>query len=136
MRALDVARTIAPDELSERAANGTLTDLEGRAPVLLAGAGGSQVNPVDVSRGLREFPLVAHRLTQRPLPDGSVTLQLKPVPERPLDLQALQGAVSALFGGLRIDVVLDDALGEGTTKVMPYRVETEVEAGPTQSDSR
>jgi putative hydrolase len=29
VRALDVARTIAPDDLAERAANGTLTDLEG-----------------------------------------------------------------------------------------------------------
>ena len=95
-----------------------LLDLEGREPVQLEDARGQPVNPVDVARLLREFPVMQHQLEQRG--DCSVSLVLRPVPERGLDLASLRDQLARLFGGVSVTIRDDPALGE-TAKVIPYR---------------
>lgn len=100
-----------------------LMELEGRAPVVLKADSGELVNPVDISRVLRQFPLVQHELVQEA--NRQVRLTVRPVeagpPPTPDELiHALQG----LFGhNTPIQVVVDAALGDRTPsgKVRPYR---------------
>jgi phenylacetate-CoA ligase len=96
-----------------------LLELEGRAPVLLRAADGGPVNTVDVSRLLRELPLVQHELVQRK--DLSLTLTVRAVPGASQDLRPLERLLRGLFGDVPVAIRWDDGLGE--RKVVPYRSE-------------
>lgn len=106
-----------------------LLDLEGRAPVLFRRADGGVLNPVDVSRVLREFPLVQHELTQRA--DRSLDLAVRPVdPALGFPTSRAREALERLFGdGVRVEVRLDPALGQRTEggKAVPFRSELGLE---------
>lgn len=99
-----------------------LLDLEGRAPVVFRRADGSPVNPVDVSRVLREFPLVQHELVQRR--GGAVELTVRPLGAA-APLKALRRALEELFGpGVALRVRASKTLGlRDGGKVLPYRSE-------------
>ena len=99
-----------------------LLDLEGRAPVLFRAADGSVVNPVDLSRILREFPLVQHEMTQRA--DRSCELVVRPLGAPRLDGEALVLALRAALGDVPISLRVDPTLGDRAEgKVLPYRSE-------------
>lgn len=97
-----------------------LVGFAGRPPVVLRGARGGVVNPVDVSRVLHPFPIVQHQLVQRA--DASVELALRAVP---FDTAALRRSLDALFGGVEVSIRFVDAI-EGTGpggKGMPFVTE-------------
>jgi phenylacetate-CoA ligase len=106
-----------------------LLDLEGRKPVVFRAADGSAVNPVDVSRVLRELPLVQHEFVQRA--DFSCELTARPIGGvHALDAATLEAALRPLFGaGARIEVRLDAALGDRAEggKTSAYRSELPLE---------
>jgi phenylacetate-CoA ligase len=106
-----------------------LLDLEGRAPVLFRAEDGSAVNPVDVSRVLRELPLVQHEFVQRR--DGSFELAARPLGgARALDTAALEAALRPLLGaGAKLSVRFDPALGDRADggKTPAYRSELPLE---------
>ncbi|MEK7467957.1 MAG: AMP-binding protein [Planctomycetota bacterium] len=83
-----------------------LLGLEGRAPVLLRAADGSPVASVDVSRALRDFSIAQHALVQRA--GGAVELDVRPLPDWPLDAARIEKALRGVFGAktkLRVRVV-------------------------------
>ena len=94
-----------------------LVGLEGRAPVHFEAADGTPVNPVDVSRVLRPFPLVRHRLVQHA--DRTCTLTLQGLGAGPSPV-AVEAALRGLFGevGLRIEGAPGGWAEEG--KGVPY----------------
>lgn len=98
-----------------------LLDLEGRTPVVFRARDGTPVGPVDVSRRLRELPLLLHRLRQRP--NGALTLCARALPDRAVDPAALVNALGELFGDLPIEVTLDGTLGDDGIKVVPYALD-------------
>lgn len=106
-----------------------LLDLEGRAPVLFRRADGGALNPVDVSRVLREFPLVQHELTQRA--DLSLDLAVRPVDAAlGFPVSRTREALERLFGpGVRVEVRLDERLGQRSEggKTVPFRSELRLE---------
>lgn len=99
-----------------------LVDLEGREPVLLRSCSGGVINPIDISRRLREFAIVQHQLTQHR--DASVELILRPVASG-LDHAAIRAVLAELFGSATsITIREDPELGDrGSGKVLPYRSE-------------
>lgn len=106
-----------------------LRELEGRAPVLFRRADGAVINPVDVSRILREFPLVQHEMLQRA--DGSINLVVRPVdPALGFPSTRVEESLEALFGkGVRIEVRLDKNLGDRAEggKTLSFRSELPLE---------
>lgn len=96
-----------------------LLDLEGRAPVLYRAAGGALVNPVDISRILREYPFVQHAFEQRA--DRSCALVARPVAGVDLDPGAIIASLRGVLGGLPIEVSFDPQLGDRDRKVVPHR---------------
>jgi phenylacetate-CoA ligase len=100
-----------------------LLDLEGRVPVRLEAADGTPVNSADVSRVLREFPVVQHELLQRH--DRSLELHLRPLAAGgpPLDAAALGAAVRELFRGATLELHIDADLADRGGKALPYRSE-------------
>jgi phenylacetate-CoA ligase len=102
-----------------------ILDLEGRKPVLYRTSQGAIVNPVDLSRILRAFPLVQHAFTQRA--DRSCELVVRPIPGVPPPAAAtLANAVRSLLGGdTALEVRFDPRLGDRAAggKVEPYRSE-------------
>ncbi len=102
-----------------------LFDLEGRPPVLFRAAGGTVVNPVDVSRVLRAFPFVQHELVQSA--DGSLDLSVRPAPGVVPDTRPVEQAIRELFGDTRLRVTLDERLGDRAGKAFPYRSELRLE---------
>ncbi|MEM7786513.1 MAG: AMP-binding protein [Bacteroidota bacterium] len=92
-----------------------LVDLEGRRPVEFRSASGGLVNPVDVSRVLRAYPLAQHRLVQRA--DRACTLDLRVAgPVRP---EAVATDLRALFGDVPLEVRLVDG-PEADEKWIPF----------------
>jgi len=102
-------------------------DLEGRAPVLLRAADGSAVNPVDLSRILRELPIVQHELRQHA--DLSCEIVIRALGTPP-DREAIRDALRAALGDVRIEVRFDPQLGDRSEgKVVPYRSDFLLEDG-------
>lgn len=88
-----------------------LQDLQGRPPILFRAADGTPVGSVDISRRLRELPLLRHAFTQRA--DLTCTLIARPRPDAPAPSEEeLRGALAELFGKLPIVVRIDPGLGD------------------------
>jgi len=100
-----------------------IRDLEGRPPVDFRASDGSAVNPVDISRVLRELPLVQHELTQRA--DRSLDLVARPIAGAAVSESVLTETLAPLFGTVVIRARLDETLGDRTPggKAVPYRSE-------------
>jgi phenylacetate-CoA ligase len=102
-----------------------ILDLEGRAPVLFRSTGGGIINPVDVSRVLREFPFVQHELTQEK--DLSCRLSVRPVgASESVNATEVIASLRTLLGpDAKISVRVDKRLGDrkGGGKVTPYKSE-------------
>ena len=99
-----------------------LLDLEGREPVLFRATDGARVNPVDLSRVLRRFPLVQHEFTQRA--DGACEVVLRPLGSaRAVNQKLLRDALRELLGSrAKITFRVDPRLGDRSAggKVTPY----------------
>ena len=101
-------------------------DLEGRQPLLIRSADGTPVSTVDISRLLREFPLLLHEFTQRA--DRSCELVARALPDANPDADLIAEALGRLLGGLKLEVRFDPQLGDRVEgKAMPYRSELMVE---------
>ncbi|MBM4321011.1 MAG: phenylacetate--CoA ligase family protein, partial [Deltaproteobacteria bacterium] len=101
-----------------------LRGLEGRSLVLFRAQDGSPVNPVDISRILREFLFVQHEMVQHA--DRSCTLRLRPLPGFSPDVAALGRRLRTVLGeGLPLTVLLDERQGEEQPggKTVPFRRE-------------
>jgi phenylacetate-CoA ligase len=97
-----------------------LLELEGRVPVLLRSADGTPVSTVDVSRLLREFPLLLHEFSQNA--DRSCELVARALPGATPDLAAVEESLRRLLGSLPLTIRLDPRLGERAEgKALPYR---------------
>ena len=94
--------------------------LEGRQPLLIRSADGTPVSTVDISRLLREFPLLLHEFTQHA--DRSCELVARALPGENPDLDAIAGALRGLLGGIPLNVRFDPELGDRREgKATPYR---------------
>jgi phenylacetate-CoA ligase len=99
-----------------------IQQLEGRAPVLFRAADGSTVNPVDLSRILREFPFVQHELRQHA--DRSCELVARPMVGPLPDVAIVANALRDVLGHIPIEVRFDARLGDRQDgKVIPYQSE-------------
>lgn len=101
-----------------------LVDLEGRDPVLFRASDGTPVTAVDLSRLLREFPILLHRFSQRR--DLSCALEYRTAPGGSVDGAALEAALRKHLGGVALSLKSDARLGEDGAKVAPYRSELEL----------
>jgi phenylacetate-CoA ligase len=103
-----------------------IVDLEGRAPILFRAADGTPVSTVDVSRLLREFPLLLHEFVQRA--DRRCELVLRALPGAAPSLDEIRRALGRLFGELPLELRFDPTLGDRTEgKAVAYRSELMVE---------
>jgi phenylacetate-CoA ligase len=99
-----------------------LVELEGRVPVLFRSSDGTPVSTVDLSRMLREFPLLLHEFTQHS--DRSCDLVVRPMPDLTPDVAAIEQALQRVLGGVPIAIRVDPKLGDRTEdKAIPYRSE-------------
>jgi phenylacetate-CoA ligase len=97
-------------------------DLEGRQPVLIRSADGTPVTTVDLSRILREFPLLLHEFTQHA--DRSCELVARALPDVTPDAHAIGSALARVLGELPLYVRFDPRLGmRQDEKAVPYRSE-------------
>lgn len=97
-----------------------LLDLEGRVPVLIRSSDGTPVSSVDLSRLLREFPLLLHEFEQRA--DRSCELIVRPLPGAAVDLERMEHDLRRVLGGVSLAIRVDERLGERTEgKALPYR---------------
>jgi phenylacetate-CoA ligase len=102
-----------------------ILDLEGRAPVVFRASDGGIVNTVDISRVLREFPILQHEFIQHA--NRSCELTLRTIsPNQKLDPKPIEAALRKLFGDkVKIKICFDAQLGNraGSDKVVPYKSE-------------
>jgi phenylacetate-CoA ligase len=103
-----------------------LMDLEGREPLLIRAADGTPVTTVDLSRLLREFPLLLHEFVQHA--DRSCELVARKIPGTYVDASEIAVALQRVLGGVPLKVHFDSTLGDRTEgKAMPYRSDLMVE---------
>jgi hypothetical protein len=75
---------------------------------------------VDLSRLLREFPLLLHEFTQHA--DRSCELVVRPLPGAAPDLGRMEAGLRRVMGAVPLTIRLDAHLGERTEgKALPYR---------------
>ncbi len=97
-----------------------LLDLEGRVPVLIRAADDTPVSTVDLSRLLREFPLLLHEFTQHA--DRSCELVVRPLPGASPDLARMEQDLRRVLGSVALTIRVDVYLGERSEgKAVPYR---------------
>jgi hypothetical protein len=97
-----------------------LLDLEGREPVLIRAVDGTPVTTVDLSRLLREFPLLLHEFTQHV--DRSCELVVRKIPGAFVDAAEIAAALQRVLGGIPLEIRFDSTLGDRTEgKALPYR---------------
>jgi phenylacetate-CoA ligase len=100
--------------------------LEGREPVVLRSADGTPVTTVDISRLLREFPLLLHEFTQHS--DRSCELVARAMPGAASEIDPIERALRRVLGDLPLTIRFDAHLGERTEgKAVPYRSELTLE---------
>lgn len=103
-----------------------ILDLEGRVPVMIRSSDGTPVTTVDLSRLLREFPLLLHEFTQRS--DRSCELILRALPGTHPDADEIEKSLRRVLGTVPLEIRFDPKLGERTDgKATPYRSELMVE---------
>jgi phenylacetate-CoA ligase len=103
-----------------------IVDLEGRSPVLLRSSDGTPVSTVDISRILREHPLLLHEFTQHK--DRTCELVLRALPNRMPNVEQIEADLRRVLGTLPLTIRADETLGERIEgKVMAYRSELMVE---------
>lgn len=95
-----------------------LVELEGRVPVVFRAADGQPVGTVDLSRLLRELPVVQHTFHQGQ--DGACALVVRPLPGARLDVDEVRASLGALLGAVPLAVTVDPNLGSRAGKVVPY----------------
>jgi phenylacetate-CoA ligase len=95
-----------------------LVELEGRVPVVFRSADGRPVGTVDLSRLLRELPVVQHTFHQGH--DGACTLVVRPLPGARLDVEQVRDSLASLLGAVPLTVTVDPDLGTRHGKVVPY----------------
>lgn len=101
-------------------------DLEGRTPLLIRSADGTPVSTVDLSRILREHPLLLHEFIQHA--DGSCELTYRPVPGQHPDPAAMETDLRRVLGQVALELRSDAAMGERQEgKVQAYRSELMLE---------
>lgn len=99
-----------------------IVDLEGRPVVVFRASDGTPVGPVDISRALRELPILRHTFLQHP--DGSCELTVQPRPGGPgPGTSEIATAISALFGTQPCTIILSANLPPGEP---PFRSELPV----------
>jgi len=102
-----------------------LLELEGRVPVLFRAADGTPVSTVDLSRLLREHPLLVHEFVQRA--DRSCELTCRPLPGALVDPARIAADLRRALGAVELAVEIDPALGERVEgKVLPYQSELQL----------
>lgn len=103
-----------------------LLELEGRVPVLIRSSDGTPVSTVDISRRLREHPLLLHEFVQRA--DRSCELTLRTLPGAIPDNEKIEADMRQLLGALKLEIVFDPTLGDRRDgKALPYRSELMLE---------
>lgn len=103
-----------------------ILDLEGRAPILFRASDGTPVSNVDISRLLREFPLLLHEFVQRA--DRTCELVMRPMPGASPSLPEIRSALLTLLGELPLAVRFDATLGDRRDgKAVPYASELMLE---------
>lgn len=103
-----------------------LLELEGRVPVLIRSRDGTPVSTVDISRRLREHPLLLHEFVQRA--DRSCELTLRAMPGAIPDNEKIEADMRQLLGALKLEIVFDPTLGDRRDgKALPYRSELMLE---------
>jgi phenylacetate-CoA ligase len=103
-----------------------ILNLEGRTPLLIRAADGTPVSTVDLSRVLREHPLLLHEFTQRS--DGSCELAYRPTPGQQADPKQIETDLRRVLGDIRLEIHLDSRMGERLEgKVQAYRSELMLE---------
>lgn len=110
--------------LPDRQGRPCLHDLQAREPVSFTGGDGLSISMIDVSRIIREWPLVQHEFIQRA--DLSCQLLIQPMPGYRIDAALLREKLRELFGEtVQISVELDQGLGENRPggKLVPFRRE-------------
>jgi hypothetical protein len=85
--------------------------------VRLRAADGTPLGGVDVSRALRQFPLLAHQLHQHA--DGTCTVRLRPLPATEVPMADIGAVLRELFQGQQINLSIDNTLGD-MAKIEPY----------------
>ncbi len=99
-------------------------ELEGRKPVLIRAKDSTPVSTVDLSRLLREYPLLIHEFTQHS--DLACELVIRPLPGIAPDLAAITGALTRVLGELPLTIRVDPTLGDrqdSDVKTLAYRSE-------------
>ncbi|MCU0291703.1 MAG: hypothetical protein MUF10_06875 [Thermoanaerobaculaceae bacterium] len=99
-----------------------VVDLEGRPVVVFRASDGTPVGPVDISRALRELPILRHAFVQHA--DGACELTVQPRPGDPVPgISEIAASISALFGTQPCTIILSADLPPGEP---PFRSELPV----------
>lgn len=97
-----------------------LLELEGRMPLLMRSSDGTPVSTVDLSRLLREYPLLLHEFVQHA--DRSCELVVRPLPGMTPDLARMEQDLRRVLGAVPLEIRVDVHLGERSEgKALPYR---------------
>jgi len=103
-----------------------LLDLEGRVPVLIRSSDGTPVSTVDLSRLLREHPLLLHEFIQHA--DRSCELTLRALPDASPDKEKIESDLRRVLGTVPLEIRFDPTLGDRQDgKALPYRSELMLE---------
>jgi hypothetical protein len=103
-----------------------IIDLEGRTPLLIRSADGTPVSTVDLSRILREHPLLLHEFIQRA--DGSCELAYRPVPGHHPDPKNMETDLRRVLGQVPLEIRCETTMGDRVEgKVQAYRSELMLE---------
>ncbi len=103
-----------------------LMELEGRVPVLIRSSDGTPVSTVDLSRLLREHPLLLHEFVQRA--DRSCELTVRALPGAVPDAEKIEADLRRVLGNVKLEIRFDPALGDRQDgKALPYKSELMLE---------
>ncbi len=102
----------------------SLKNFHGRKLVVFEGENQKVVNPIDISKIIRKYPVVQHCFVQNT--DKSCELSIRIFdPKLPYQKEELQKELHVLFGSsVKIEIRVDQSLGNSEKKVIPYIVAT------------
>ena len=103
-----------------------LLELEGRVPVLIRSSDGTPVSTVDLSRLLREHPLLLHEFVQHA--DRSCELTARALPDASPDTAKIEMDLRRVLGTVPLEIRFDATLGDRQDgKALAYRSELMLE---------